>query len=977
MRFSQSFWQAHVPEWATFYLAYDELKKDLKLTSALESDGEYRDIFKVHDKFKKQYSRANDLYKAELQRLTELCQHIIAVVAMSRTEAEQEDSNQLLINSRLGLAKRALLGAQGQIRRLLLFAKANSDAARRIFRKMEWVAALRESTGPTFVFPPDFDVSAALSLEIDISRHLQEIPDNLDGAWTRLVDRPDQLLQPFLINGSSLMSSGQSLLPKNFLHILTQLAGLETTVIQEEKALPALETAVCAYFEKVGNVHISSTQDSIGRLPIHYAAEYGLNGIVSMILRTDFGSEQIGTSKAKQPWLLCDNLGVTPISLAASNDHGYLLDLFIHKMKSESFKLGGESKLLITIAHIAVRTSKISNLRNILESGVDVNMMDDSGQTLLCAAVRRSLPSACKLLVDHGARVDMAENNTGQTPLIFAAKAGDIIIAQLLLKHGADVNVPDVRGWTAMEHAAYRGHMDIVEILKDGDLHLMADNQRLRTNHLRNMDSNCQSHIPWLYPDYQSFRGTYVWISLGSIDATKPEPAIQIEDRRETKYNSRSQWEKEVMYSLSVSSEDRPDISYTCDLPLLDLRINDPWLFRTDSLAEFRLRWTLLRQLPGKQKKLVGSGVALIQSMDSGLRPDKESLVRGATTPLQSPENLSIVGIVRFSFFWVTPRPPPPHLAESKYWEFGSGVGGHRGSGKNKIEHKKLQLGENTAQSFQTAIQQGASFIEFDVQLTKDLVPVVYHDFLISETGTDSPMHTLNFEQFEFINRVQAPRRPFGKRSNSFEADDRAYLEALAERMARTHFNKVNGFKANTRGVFIHDSLISLEDIFRLIPKNVPMNIELKYPMLFECDEWDMELIAIKADLFVSTVLDKVYEHAEGRMLVFSSFSPEICIALSTKQRTYPVFFLSKTSAPKGEVRSECIQQAIHFAKSWGLPGIVTECTPLIRCPRLVSFVQSANLTLTSFGAMNSYIKFAQVCQLQISKPNFQFANST
>lgn len=26
-------------------------------------------------------------------------------------------------------------------------------------------------------------------------------------------------------------------------------------------------------------------------------------------------------------------------------------------------------------------------------------------------------------------------------------------------------------------------------------------------------------------------------------------------------------------------------------------------------------------------------------------------------------------------------------------------------------------------------------------------MPVIYHDFLMSETGTDSPLHTLSFEQ--------------------------------------------------------------------------------------------------------------------------------------------------------------------------------------------------------------------------------------
>ena len=83
------------------------------------------------------------------------------------------------------------------------------------------------------------------------------------------------------------------------------------------------------------------------------------------------------------------------------------------------------------------------------------------------------------------------------------------------------------------------------------------------------------------------------------------------------------------------------------------------------------------------------------------------------------------------------------------------------------------------AQSFQSAKDLGASYIEVrdslrgenshtkrsivwylnllkasacvltneDVQLTKDDVPVIYHDFLVSETGIDAPLHKLSLEQ--------------------------------------------------------------------------------------------------------------------------------------------------------------------------------------------------------------------------------------
>jgi glycerophosphoryl diester phosphodiesterase len=38
-----------------------------------------------------------------------------------------------------------------------------------------------------------------------------------------------------------------------------------------------------------------------------------------------------------------------------------------------------------------------------------------------------------------------------------------------------------------------------------------------------------------------------------------------------------------------------------------------------------------------------------------------------------------------------------------------------------------------------------------DVQLTRDHVPVIYHDFLLSESGADVALHHLSFDQVGLI----------------------------------------------------------------------------------------------------------------------------------------------------------------------------------------------------------------------------------
>lgn len=50
--------------------------------------------------------------------------------------------------------------------------------------------------------------------------------------------------------------------------------------------------------------------------------------------------------------------------------------------------------------------------------------------------------------------------------------------------------------------------------------------------------------------------------------------------------------------------------------------------------------------------------------------------------------------------------------------------------------HGKGQYRENTLKSFQRAAECGATFVEFDVQTTKDGVPVLWHDDYIV-----SPLH--------------------------------------------------------------------------------------------------------------------------------------------------------------------------------------------------------------------------------------------
>lgn len=255
-----------------------------------------------------------------------------------------------------------------------------------------------------------------------------------------------------------------------------------------------------------------------------------------------------------------------------------------------------------------------------------------------------------------------------------------------------------------MEHAAYRGYLRISGFL-------MTVSERKTVPPLASWPMararDAVGFRPWEHEDYEAFEGVWVWVVLGSLDASRSVPVVEYAER-ESEGEGRS---------LSVFADGDEDTVYRVDLPVKDGNINAPWLFKTRSLEDLRLVWKLESSSSNGGKEILASGIALAKDWDSGLADDRESLRRGARVALQA-DNTGYVGCVNYSYFSVTPFPPPPELKEPRSWRFGNGVGGHRGqlacsngdragswlttavtgSGKNRLGHNQLQIGENTIQ---------------------------------------------------------------------------------------------------------------------------------------------------------------------------------------------------------------------------------------------------------------------------------------
>lgn len=751
-------------------------------------------------------------------------------------------------------------------------------------------------------------------------------------------------------------------------------------------------------------------RDSYGRLPLHYAAQYGFVVICQTVIKhmQVWGQFDVAEGIDSSYWQ--DAEGYAPLHLSVMGGHPLTTKALLD---AENWRGTSEEKLtsrkLISQSGAALALATASNfviiVKLLVEAGVDVNYETEGGETALHVAARYGYTECARVLLEGSdtakVKVDVPEKTFAWTPLFIACVDDHLDIVELLIAAGADVKRCDNSGWTAKEHAALRGHMVIASRLAQltatscSTLAVPTDTKLVRAGtpsqsslderRSKNLNRDNAVVVQKAPEPVKTFghrylrKETMILVSLGSMDIRKDSPAIKLDDIPLADAHAT---QLDTALSLVVSASGANGEPTVIDLPVQDNIATEPITFKTTDVSKVKVLFDIVPTYAGTNDRVIGRGVALLSTIKTSIGSKRISLQGDMKVPIVAASTLDVIGAVNFNFLIITPfkHPEMSVTEQHTYWKkmaASTMVIGHRGLGKNTASRTSLQLGENTIQSFISAANLGAEYIEFDVQLTKDLVPVIYHDFLVSETGIDAPVHTLTLDQFLHIGEGQKPRqsrpsspdgappevdRPSQRRLRSYSVDnstqrnihlDRQY--ELTERMRHTRDFKKKGFKGNNRGFSIQSSFTTLENIFTELPANVGFNIEMKYPMLHESEEEEMDQYAVELNSFVDTVLQKVYDKMGKRNIMFSSFNPDVCLMLSFKQPSIPVLFLTDAgTSPVGDVRAASLQEAIRFASRWNLLGVVSAAEPLVMCPRLVKVVKESGLVCVSYGTLNN-----------------------
>jgi len=104
---------------------------------------------------------------------------------------------------------------------------------------------------------------------------------------------------------------------------------------------------------------------------------------------------------------------------------------------------------------------KISEIKALLYRGIDAQ--NNIGETALMYASSLGYTDIAVALINVGADVNI-KNKNGSTALMYASQQGDTDIVEVLIKAGADVNIKNNYGSTALRYAS--SSYEVVRLLK-------------------------------------------------------------------------------------------------------------------------------------------------------------------------------------------------------------------------------------------------------------------------------------------------------------------------------------------------------------------------------------------------------------------------------------------------------------------------------------------------------------------------------
>ncbi|KAF4656006.1 hypothetical protein FOL47_009197 [Perkinsus chesapeaki] len=334
---------------------------------------------------------------------------------------------------------------------------------------------------------------------------------------------------------------------------------------------------------------------------------------------------------------------------------------------------------------------------------------------------------------------------------------------------------------------------------------------------------------------------------------------------------------------------------------------------------------------------------------------------------------------------------------------------GHRGIGSDEMGSR---IRENTLLAFKQAAKYGADAIEFDVFLTADRAPMVFHDLEINHSNSDKkiPITSLCEEGLRSLDEDNQERILTGREradsagsavggsfsstssSSSTIASRPSNLQSSAAAAAG---GKMGSLEAVKRVRSLHDlaatfpsrgrvesevspleaegvrdsaavqeKLPSLRAVLEGTPEALGALIEIKYPTAAAIRKFPSRSCHDR-DTVADVILRHIYDYGSPatRRYMFSSFDPEMCLALRQKQSRFPIILNTwfgyeevhdNTEVDFSDLRNRDPLAAAEFCARNGIEGLCLEACWLHKHYEFADYCRRAGLTLYTYGPENN-----------------------
>lgn len=244
---------------------------------------------------------------------------------------------------------------------------------------------------------------------------------------------------------------------------------------------------------------------------------------------------------------------------------------------------------------------------------------------------------------------------------------------------------------------------------------------------------------------------------------------------------------------------------------------------------------------------------------------------------------------------------------------------GHRGMGSNLVS-KEYQ--ENTMSGFKCAYEKNVDFIEFDVQLSSERIPVIHHDFYISYK-----------DKKDFLNE------PIN------ENKDGGYNYSINQFNLEQFVNSKLHLEWNQK-------LPTFKELMTELPKDLKFDVEIKYPYQAA---FNGIVPYEERNSFIDRVLEEMEKCNENRKLFFSTFDFICAAMLCLKQKRWPVLQLMTMEA--GENIKKFKERILGISQIWkeiGIKGFVLDSTMLLQIPDVAIKLREMGFVVATYGSPNN-----------------------